>query len=178
MLRALPIVIAVACATPPAPVKPTARAGPCRGDARTTGFDYWLGEWDVRPHGAPAGAPASTNHITLEQDGCVIQEHWRSAPGGPNAGYTGTSFTTFDRARGVWHQTWVDNTGSVAVFEGNLDPSGDLVLLRVAMPGDRDTSRRRMSYRRQPDGSVRQIVERSTDGVTWTTGIDLHYVRR
>jgi hypothetical protein len=36
-----------------------------------------------------------------------------------------------------------------------------------------------MSYRRQPDGSVRQIVERSADGgATWKTGIDLHYVRR
>jgi len=189
LLRALPIAslsISIACASqaprsaPAAPVTDaTARTTPCRGDARTTGFDYWLGVWDVRPHGAPANAPLSENRITLEQDGCVVQEHWRSAPGGPAAGYTGTSFTTFDRARGAWHQTWVDNTGSVAVFEGNLDASGNLVLLRVPMPGDPDALDRRMSYRRQADGSVRQIVERSTDsGATWTTSIDLNYVRR
>ena len=79
----------------------------------------------------------------------------------------------------MWHQTWVDNTGSVAVMEGALDAAGDLVLHRVAMPGDPDTARRRMTYRRQPDGSVRQIVERSTDGgATWTTSIDLVYRRR
>ncbi len=186
-LRVLPIMmLAIACASRPMQAAPATRApdvaarkAPCRGDARTTGFDYWLGVWDVRPHGAPANAPVSENRITLEQDGCVIQEHWRSAANGPAAGYTGTSFTTFDRARGVWHQTWVDNTGSVAVFEGSLDPSGDLVLLRVPMPGDVDATRGRMSYRRQPDGSVRQIVERSTDGgATWLTAIDLHYVRR
>jgi hypothetical protein len=29
-----------------------------------------------------------------------------------------------------------------------------------------------------PDGSVRQIAERSTDGATWSTAIDLHDVRR
>jgi hypothetical protein len=29
-----------------------------------------------------------------------------------------------------------------------------------------------------PDGSVRQIAERSTDGTTWSTAIDLHDVRR
>jgi len=181
MLRAMPIALSIvtACASrPPQPAPAAARRAPCRGDARTTGFDYWLGVWDVRPHARP-DAPPSENRITLEQDGCVVQEHWRSAAGGPGAGYTGTSFTTFDRARGVWHQTWVDNTGSVAVFEGSIDASGDLVLLRVPMPGDPDTSRRRMSYRRQPDDSVRQIVERSTDGgATWKTGIDLRYVRR
>ena len=98
---------------------------------------------------------------------------------GPGAGYTGTSFTTFDGARGVWHQTWVDNTGSVAVMEGGLDAAGDLVLHAVSMPGDPDTALRRMAFRRQANGAVRQIVERSTDGgATWTTAIDLNYTRR
>lgn len=186
-LRVLPItMLSIACASRPMQAAPAARApevaareAPCRGDARTTGFDYWLGVWNVRPHGAPANAPASENRITLEQDGCVVQEHWRSAANGPAAGYTGTSFTTFDRARGVWHQTWVDNTGSVAVMEGGLDAAGDLVLQAVSIPGDPDTALRRMTFRRQADGAVRQIVERSTDGgATWTTAIDLIYTRR
>jgi hypothetical protein len=158
---------------------PFTRTTLCRGEPRSAEFDYWLGVWDVRPHGAPASTPPSRNRITLEQDGCVLQEHWRSSPRGPGAGYTGTSFTTFDRARGVWHQTWVDNTGSVAVMEGGLDAAGDLVLHAVSMPGDPDAALRRMTFRRQADGTVRQIVERSTDGgATWTTAIDLVYTRR
>lgn len=104
------MMLSVACATRPTQAAPATRApevaarkAPCRGDARTTGFDHGLGVWDVRPHGAPANAPVSENRITIEQDG----------------------------------------------------------------------------YRRQPDGSVRQIVERSTDGgATWSTAIDLHHVRR
>jgi hypothetical protein len=169
-----------AAGSPPASSSgPYTRTSLCRGEPRSAGFDYWLGVWDVRPYGAPASTPASRNRITLEQDGCVLQEHWRSSPRGPGAGYTGTSFTTFDRARGVWHQTWVDNTGSVAVMEGGLDAAGDLVLHAVSMPGDPDTARRRMTFRRQADGTVRQLVERSTDGgTTWTTAIDLVYTRR
>ncbi len=166
----------------PAPAQsgagPFTRTSLCRGEPRSDDFDYWLGVWDVRPFAAP-GAPASWNRITLEQDGCVLQEHWRSAASGPSAGYTGTSFTTFDRARAVWHQTWVDTTGCVAVMEGGLDGAGDLVLHAVSMPGDPDTAQRRMTFRRQPDGTVRQIVERSSDGgATWTTSIDLVYTRR
>ena len=61
------------------------------------GFDYWVGAWDVRPHGKPG--PVSENRITSEQGSCVIQERWRSAPDGPGAGHTGTSFTIFDRSR-------------------------------------------------------------------------------
>lgn len=159
---------------------PPQRTAPCQGDARSTAFDYWLGTWDVRAYGKGESAPLHENVITLEQDGCVIQEHWRGAADASGSRYTGTSFTVFDRARGIWHQTWVDNQGALAVFEGAVDAKGDLILARLALPGDKpDGTERRMSYRQQPDGSVRQVVERSKDGgATWTTAIDLHYVRR
>ena len=159
---------------------PPARTTACAGEPRSTAFDYWLGAWDVRPYGGGLGAPLHRNEVTLEQDGCVLQEHWRSAPHPQNGQYTGTSFTMFDAKRELWHQTWVDNVGGLALFEGKPDARGDLVLERVPAAGERpDTSRTRMSYRKLDDGGVRQVVERSTDGgATWTTTIDLHYVRR
>ena len=58
----------------PSPAGRTTRSGLCRGEPRSAGFDYWLGVWDVRPHGAPVAAPASDSRITLEQDGCAVQE--------------------------------------------------------------------------------------------------------
>jgi hypothetical protein len=166
-----------------APAASGQRSAPCQGDPRSTAFDYWLGTWDVRPFG-PGGsgpeAPLHENVIALEQDGCVLREQWRGAAGADGSRYTGTSLTVFDRGRGVWHQTWVDNNGSVALFEGAIDPQGDLVLFALPLQGQAPGGpRRRMSYRRQPDGTIRQVVERSSDnGATWTTGIDLLYTRR
>lgn len=43
---------------------------PCRHDARYREFDFWIGDWDVRPVGTATG-PASRNAITLEENGCV-----------------------------------------------------------------------------------------------------------
>ena len=36
-------------------------------------FDFWVGDWDVTVGGHQAG----TNQVTLEEDGCVIHEHWK-----------------------------------------------------------------------------------------------------
>jgi hypothetical protein len=167
-MRHLVVLLLTACAAHGAP-RPT-RSDACKGAA---GFDYWVGDWIVRPTAHPERGPMASV-ITLEQDGCVVRERWTGRDG-----YTGTSFTTFDTARGVWHQTWVDNAGGLAVMEGGLDDAGELVLHRVALPGDPDPARRRMSYRRRAGGGVRQIVERSDDGgATWTVTIDLTYVRR
>jgi hypothetical protein len=158
------------CSVPAAAAPKVTRSDACKGAA---GFDYWVGDWEVHPTAAPDKATMA-NLITLEQDGCVVQEHWRG-----QGGYTGTSFTVYDTARGVWHQTRVDNAGGLAVMEGGLDEKGELVLKRLPLPADKDTAVRRMSYRRQPDGSVRQLVERSEDGgATWVTKIDLTYRRR
>lgn len=156
------------------------RAAACAGEVRSAEFDYWLGEWDVRPFASSAGGVVHANEVTLEQGGCVLQEHWRSAPDSPNAGYTGTSFTVFDAKRGLWHQTWVDNVGGLSLFEGGPDARGDIVLLNIPPAGEPPGApRTRMSYRQLEDGGVRQIVERSTDGgATWTATIDLHYRRR
>jgi hypothetical protein len=56
-------------------------ARPCLHDARFREFDFWVGDWDVRPIGQPAVGPAARNTVTLEYNGCVVKEHW-VAPGG------------------------------------------------------------------------------------------------
>jgi hypothetical protein len=88
--------------------------------------------------------------VTLEQNGCVVAEHWRGAAPPGKTPYTGTSLTLFDASRAVWHQTYVDNTGLLALFEGQIDAKRDLVLERVTPPG----------------------------GTSWETTIDLIYHRR
>ena len=49
----------------------------------------------------PRGKLAGTNRIEREYDGCVIHER--------------------DAARHVWHQTWVDNSGTLLTLERLLE---------------------------------------------------------
>src|SRR5512138_297492 len=92
-------------APPPGPAKPCATA-------EHRQFDFWLGEWNVVN---AKGQTAGTNAITLEQDGCVLHEHWTGAKGG-----TGQSFNVYDATDKRWHQIWVDNSGSLLQLQGGL----------------------------------------------------------
>lgn len=148
---------------------------PCRYDPKYREFDFWLGTWDVRPNGAPESQPPSENVITLEHDGCVIQEHWKS----PNS--NGQSFNIWDASRGKWFQTWVDNTGGLHEYSGNLDAQGNLVYYGdlAPPPGQKDRVRTRMTFFKLGPDRVRQFCEQSTDGgKTWNVTYDLMYVRR
>ncbi len=71
-------------------------------------FDFWVGHWNVTVQGKEAG----TNDVTLEEDGCVVHEHWTGARGG-----TGQSFNFYDRVA-AWHQFWVDNSGNYLHLTG------------------------------------------------------------
>ncbi|MEZ5287311.1 MAG: hypothetical protein R2712_21410 [Vicinamibacterales bacterium] len=80
-------------------------------------FDVWVGDWDVVPNNAPPqpGRKPARNTVTSSHDGCVVHEHW-DAPGS-----TGESFNIYDRTRGQWHQTWVDNTGGLHDYWGRRE---------------------------------------------------------
>jgi hypothetical protein len=150
-------------------------ARPCEHEARYREFDYWLGTWDVRPNGAAPAGPPATNVITRVHQGCVILESW-NAPG-----QTGQSFNIYDRVAGKWRQTWVDSTGGLheywgALKDGNMVYEGEIPAPPGSAGGRVHT---RLTFFRQPDGSVRQYSERTTDGgKTWTVNYDLIYTRR
>ena len=84
-----------------------APAAPCSAPEAKQ-FDFWLGDWDVF---TPDGKLAGTNRIARLY-GCALHESWA------NPKVQGQSFNVFDADRGVWHQTWVDSSGSLLVIEG------------------------------------------------------------
>ena len=98
-LVSMVLALGVGATTAPAAASATA---PCSTPAHRE-FDFWLGEWEVR---APDGKLAGINRIEREYDGCVLHERYTT-----ERGYRGESLNVYDAARGVWHQTWVDNTG-------------------------------------------------------------------
>lgn len=148
---------------------------PCMHDPRFREFDFWVGDWDVRPTGTPAVGPAARNTVTIEDNGCVVMEHWK-APSGSE----GQSFNIFDRSVGLWRQTWVDNVG------GQHDYRGQRVGRDMAFQGDTPAPNggpgrvpTKLTFFSLGPDSVRQFSQTSADsGKTWQTAYDLMYVRR
>ena len=132
-------------------------------------FDFWVGDWQVTSGGRPVG----TNLMTLEEDSCLVHEHWTGAGGG-----TGQSFNFYDRSDGRWHQVWVSNRGVVLDLsgtyrDGKLEYTGEQVPAAGGAP-----VRQRLSFTANADGTVRQLWETSADGDTWRVVFDGLYTRK
>ncbi len=158
---------ALGIAFPFAATAQASQPAPCSA-AEARQFDFWVGDWDVFN---PAGKLAGTNRIEKIY-GCVLHESWH------NAKVQGQSFNVYDVDRGVWHQTWVDSTGSLLVIEGAFR-DGSMRLSDATLPGKKDPKQvNEITWTPNADGSVRQHWRVSADGgKTWTTSFDGKYVK-
>ncbi len=107
-------------------------------------------------------------------DGFALREEWTG-----RSGIRGTSSSAYDASRDVWHQTWIDTSGSLLLLEGGLR-DGAMVLEGLETdPASDTTTRHRITWTPTADGGVRQHWETSVDGgATWTTAFDGRYRRR
>lgn len=148
---------------------------PCMHSPKFREFDFWVGDWNVQPrNGPPPSGTPSRNRITLEESGCVVQEHYVSGP------YTGQSFNIYDMSMGKWRQTWIDNTGGQHDYVGSL-VNGNMVFegTTPAPAGRLGRIPTRLTLFHISKDSVRQFSETSPDsGRTWVTSYDLIYTRR
>ncbi len=164
----LPMLALAALIAAPVHAQTAPAPSPC-ADAQHHAFDFWVGHWDVSPY---AGGPVIA-HSLIESlyGGCAIRENWL-----PIGKTGGGSLSNYDATLGSWHQNWIDSTGTRVEFTGG--PQGDAMVLTgswhgVANGKDGDV---RMTYTRQPDGTVRQKGEVSTDGgKSWAPSFDLRY---
>jgi hypothetical protein len=144
------------------------KMAPCRS-AEYRQFDFWVGDWDVR---TPNGPSVGHNLVTLEQEGCLVVEHWTASSGGQ----TGTSFNYYDVRDKKWHQLYLDNSGNAGAFPamaGNL-VDGKMVLVTDEKQGPVS---RWTWYVAGPE-KVRQMAEQSSDGQkTWNIVWDSVYVK-
>jgi hypothetical protein len=171
----IPIMLLVLLQTTPQPPRPAPPPALPRCDGpEYRQFDFWIGDWDVRPANQP-NIPPMSNVITREDDGCVIRERWKGAR------MTGQSVNIYDRSRGKWHQTWVDSTGGLHEYWGARTADGAIVFegeLPPRQSGGPRVSTRLTFFPLGPD-KVRQFSEQSTDGgKTWTPNFDGLYVRK
>lgn len=132
-------------------------------------FDFWLGEWNVH---TPDGKLAGVNRITTEYGGCVLHERYDTG-----RGYSGESLNTYDVGRKLWHQTWVDTSGTLLLLEGRL--RGESMVLEGQTTGkDGVVTRHRITWTPGEDGSVRQHWESAAVDGEWQTAFDGTYTRK
>jgi len=135
-------------------------------------FDFWIGDWTVT---TPNGKVAGTNTIDRPLGTCVLQEHWVGA-----GGTVGSSFNVYDTTRKRWHQTWVDNQGTLLLLDGAFADE-KMVMSGASVDAKGAAIMNRITWQREhgdPD-RVRQLWETSADGgKTWQTAFDGLYTRK
>lgn len=141
---------------------------PCKARPEFRQFDFWIGEWLPKN---TQGVTVGTSSIQLILGSCIIFENWSTPVS------SGKSFSLFDAQQNKWHQTWVDDKGTLAHYTGGL-VDGKMVLDSESVINGKKTIAR-MTFSKLENGDVRQHGETSTDeGKTWTTTFDFTYVRK
>jgi hypothetical protein len=143
----------------------TGPSAPCAGPEFRQ-FDFWLGDWDTYEV-ADTSKVVARNRVTSILGGCVLREAYQQ-----NDGLVGESYSLWDEARGVWHQSWVTNRGTLLLLDGRLD-HGRMVLTGSEKATDGTASLLRGIW--WVEGrDVRERAERSTDGgKTWVPVFDI-----
>ena len=129
-------------------------------------FDFWIGEWDAYDAGKP---DSSVARLRVERmvGGCALREVYQG-----KSGLTGESFSAYDAARGVWHQSWVTNRGQLLLLDGNLAGSRMVLSGPYPLPNRSPGIIRGVWY--VVPGGVRETAETSEDGgKTWKPLFDL-----
>ena len=132
-------------------------------------FDFWIGDWQVYK---ADGSLAGINRITREYGGCVIHERYATG-----RGYSGESLNTYDAARKVWHQTWVDDAGLLLTLEGRWN-GRSMILEGVAPGSDGRMVKQRITWTPIGDASLRQLWEAADEHGKWTVVFDGKYTKR
>ena len=125
-------------------------------------FDFWIGDWDAFDFGTTNKVARTRVERTL--NGCVLREVYEEP-----TGLRGESFTIYDVARKVWHQSWVTNRGHLLAIEGRLENN------EIVLNGEDSAKGTLVRGTWKPlDRGVRETALTSTDnGVTWKPWFDL-----
>ena len=159
-------VVALPCAVAAQPAAPP--LNPC-ADAEHGRFDFWVGRWTVTPTGSDKVVAES---LIEKVYGCGLRENWM-----PKSHQDGGSLSIYVPAEKAWRQTWIDSSGSYVDFKGGWDGQAMVLTGEWPLPNGQP-NRVRMTYTKNPDGSVRQAGLASTDGgATWKLSFDFTYRR-
>lgn len=134
-------------------------------------FDFWTGEWDLTWSGKDGQTVTGKNLVRAILDSCVIEENFT----GPDL--RGKSVSVFNKRRGIWQQTWVDNNGGYLDFTGGFS-GGKMVLSRSADTPQGKRLQRMTWYNIAPDSLDWNWEISADEGATWKLAWHIHYRRK
>jgi hypothetical protein len=138
---------------------------PCKASPEFRQLDFWIGEWNaVNAQGVTVG----TSSIQLILGQCVIFENWSTPLN------NGKSFNIYNTTDKKWHQTWVDDKGTLAHYVGSLVDGKMVYIADASAPGK--PLQMKMTFSKLENGDVLQVGENSSDvGKTWTKTFQFTY---
>ena len=145
---------------------------PCRDDPAFRAFDFWIGQWDVHTEGQ--NDKVGQNEIRMDEQGCLLFEHWQSTTGS-----TGQSINYYNPVTKKWRQIWVASAGYAIDIEGGPDTSGTMILTGTVYYYQQGNSLPfRGTWTPNTDGTVRQVFEQyDPETMVWITWFDGLYTR-
>jgi len=147
-----------------------ARVYPCEGVEAASGFDFWVGRWEVR---MPDGTLIGTNNITKRDGGCSIQERWVGA-----GGATGTSVSFYLPSREEWRQIWTGSGGTLFDITGTAGNGSMHLEGTIEYVETNRVVAFRGTWTEGADGRVRQRLEEfDLAAQTWVVWFDGFYRR-
>jgi hypothetical protein len=133
-------------------------------------FDFWVGEWTVTD---TRGQLVGTSRVERTLNGCAIAESWEGANG-----TRGQGLHAWDPGDNQWHQTWLDNAGTVLMLAGGI-VNGEMVLEGERQMPDGTQTLERITWTPNKDGTVQQVWLSSPNrGMRWTSVSEVIYRRQ
>ena len=129
-------------------------------------FDFWLGDWEVT---SADGVVLGWSRIVLQPGRRVLHETWSDTQGGG-----GNGWLAHNAGGGAWHYVYAGRDGSFAELSGGM-VGGKIMLSGTGHLAAKPARQLRITWEAGSDGTVRQVVERSGDGVNWDRPFDGHY---
>ena len=127
-------------------------------------FDFWVGEWQVSNE---QNSNVSQSKTSLINDGCGIFEEYTT-----KTGYQGKSLNIYDTTTQHWHQTWIDNSGTLLQLDGKFE-QGKMTLSGMAFDKDGREVLNKIVWTPNTDGTVHQQWLVSNDqGKKWQSVFD------
>ena len=133
-------------------------------------FDFWVGEWNVTD---TRGQRIATSRVERSLNGCAIAESWEGVNG-----TRGQSINAWDPGTNKWHQTWLDNGGTVLMIAGGMI-NGEMVMEGERQLADGTQTLERITWTPNKDGTVRQVwISSPNRGMRWTAVFEAIYRKR
>ncbi len=142
---------------------------PTKGMKGADALDHWVGEWNVYV----ADRLVGKNRIVKTLKGFGVEEYWDAGSGGH-----GRSLFVFLPSTGTWKQLWTSDKGWTVEKVGTPVENG-IYLEGTSTLVNGVVSKSREYLTRNPDGTVRQLIEDWDEATkTWKVMFDGKYVRK